>query len=180
MAKYKIGDFVWQASFETTEKWIPCPTCAGKKFITVILGDDYKVTIDCGTCSLGYEAPSGRIKEYEPQAKVCKVEITGVEERLKDGVPKSQYYYGGTEGSCYVCDEEALADTKEEAEAIAAKLGAEYCAEENRRIHLKEKDTRSWAWNAHYHRQKIKQLGKELVYHRKKLDAARQHIGEAN
>ena len=37
------------------------------------------------------------------------------------------------------------------------------------------KDTRSWAWNATYHRGCIRQAEKDLEYHRAKLAVALEH-----
>ncbi|KKK65797.1 hypothetical protein LCGC14_2970530, partial [marine sediment metagenome] len=61
--KYKIGQEVWWARFETSESSIECPDCAGKGHIRCIMGDETEVTVDCQNCQVGFEEFSrGRIK----------------------------------------------------------------------------------------------------------------------
>jgi hypothetical protein len=44
--------------------------------------------------------------------------------------------------------------------------------EEREKIGAKEKPTRTWAWNASYHRKEIKRCKESIEYHERKLAAA--------
>lgn len=62
--------------------------------------------------------------------------------------------------------------TVEEAQAAAAAMAVQWDADERAKIATKERDTRTWAWNASWHRGRIKDLERELAYHTSKLAVA--------
>jgi hypothetical protein len=166
--KYSIGDVVWRPTFENEQEWVECPDCGGTGRLRVTFHDDTTVSIECRNCSRGYDPPTGKVSRYvrHPEAHqgvISGIEITGagVEYRLRQG-----------EHSSWICKESDLSDTHEEAMVKAQALADEASAEENRRIYRKEKDTRTWAWNASYHRGRIKDAQRNLEYHTKKLAAA--------
>lgn len=169
MAKYKIGDEVWWARYAPSDRYITCPDCCGKKYLTVILGDDSQVTIDCTGCQLGYDPPRGYITTHDYAAEVTRFRITGVEEQTKNDGSLEVSYRGY---NCYAIGEDAVASTKEEADTIAALLIIKAAEAEKQRLLQKEKPTRDWGWNATYHRQCIKRMEADLVYHKAKLDVA--------
>lgn len=177
-AKYKIGDKVWCAVSNTVQKSLPCPECFGKRQLTVILGDDSKIPIPCESCSWseqsgwGYNEPypHGYIRYYEHQERaeeviINRVEITG---------DKTDYGYSGN----YRMDADRVFATKEEAEAKSRELCFEHTEAEIAKIKNKEKPTRTWAWNLHYHRDCIKRAERDLEYHKAKLDVSKYHVKE--
>jgi len=164
--KFNIGDKVWVAFSGQFSTWITCPHCFGKKFLTVILGDDSRVTIDCAGCQLGYDPPMGSIQEYQFQAKVQEFTIERVE--IANGAPKYNYY-----------DEENVFATKEEAEARAEGFREAHERDEKNRLErLKENQKRNWAWNATYHRRELKEALRKVEYHTAKLNVAKAHVKE--
>lgn len=171
MSLYKIGDTVWYASAGMRDKWVTCPDCLGKRFLTVTLGDDSQVTIDCTGCSAGCDPPRGMVKTYAYEATVRSVEICGMESHIREGKEQTRYYFDG----CYLADEDQFSGTKEGAEDRAVELATDHQREEESRFALKHKDTRSWGWNATYHRGQVKSLERQLEYHRAKLAAAMTH-----
>jgi hypothetical protein len=68
--------------------------------------------------------------------------------------------------------EKDLFETEAEAMVAAEAMAAEYDEEERKKILTREKDGKSWAWNATYHRRCIKQAEKDLDYHTRKLKVA--------
>lgn len=66
--KYSIGDKVFAAGSKYSDASIECPSCFGKKVVTVTFGDGSSEVIPCPTCKLGYGGPYGRIyyKKYIP------------------------------------------------------------------------------------------------------------------
>ena len=152
------------ASWESSEHYITCPDCGGTGRLRVLFHDDTMVSIECAGCSAGYDPPTGRIKVYDRRASVMQVTITGVE--VRDG--KTEWR---TDRS-YIVDEADLFETEEGALERAKVRAAEADQEERDRISQKEKPTRTWAWNAHYHRREIKEAERRIEHHKKKLAAA--------
>lgn len=163
--KFKIGDALWRASFESTAAWVTCPDCGGRKHIRCLLHDDSMVLIDCRACARGYEPPSGQLQVFNRTPNAVRALITGV---TIDG--------GGIEyrtADCFIVQEEDLFIDPEAALAAAQVKADNASREELERIQKKEKDTRSWAWHVHYHRDCIRRAEKEIEYHTKKLGIAR-------
>ena len=161
---FKIGDKVWYASFERREKRIVCEDCYGDKYITVIMGDSSKVTIQCAGCQSGIEPSRGWNLIYEYEAKSQLTTINRIEIK-KESI---EYY------TDYGCGENRVFATKEEADEKATELGRDYYAEQINRIkNLKEHNKRTWSWNAHYHRRQIKEAQRNLEYHTAKLNVAK-------
>ena len=77
---YKLNDKVWVAFLEHRENWVICPHCYGKRAITVILGDDSKVSIDCDCCRYGFEGSKGYIRSSVWVSGVKECMITKVEQ----------------------------------------------------------------------------------------------------
>lgn len=170
---FNIGDTVWFAGFGHRSVWVKCPDCLGSKHLTVIFADGQKVTIDCAGCSRGYEPPIGVVEQYETSGKVEELVVAGVrrEDDRYRGRRVDYTFSGGT-----VISEEYVFATEAEAIEKGKVRAAEWLADENKRLLAKTKNHRTWAWNAHYHRDKIRQLEKEIAYHRAKLDAASQYV----
>lgn len=166
MSKFNLEDWVWYATTEYQKRRVMCPDCAGTRFLTVIMGDGAQVTIDCSLCSVGYDPPHGFVTQgyYTPAVKHSTVE--GVERDREDGFKYRLH-------DCYSKPEADLFATREEAEARAAVLAQELIQQEADRIKRREKDTRTWAWNARYHRECIRRAEHDLQYHRAKLEVAK-------
>lgn len=160
---FDIGCEVWWAHTQNAALRITCPECLGKRFITVVLGDDTKHTIPCICCERGWEGSLGELIGWRHEVKVIKTVVTGV--RMTADDTEYQLPEGYLTKDLYA--------TKEEAEERARELVKERDAEELRRMHSKEKDTRSWAWNVHYHRKCIRDAEKQIEYHKAKLDVAK-------
>ena len=161
----QIGDKVWVADFKNhTIKNVTCPDCGGTGRLRVIFHDETQVSIDCQNCASGYEPPKGYVGIYTSEASAI---IDTIEEvrQTKDGCE-----YITTRRHVYT--EKDVFDNEQDALNCALKKEAEYIKEQEERIFKKEKDTRSWAWNASYHRKQIKKANESIAYHTKKLNAA--------
>jgi hypothetical protein len=174
MKRFAVGDIVWHATFESTEKWVTCPDCLGYKFAKVTFGDGSEVTVGCGECSRGFEPPSGYVRIYEHEAKALPVFVERVEISRGDGDENSFSYSlsdhrGGSE---YIFDNEP------EAKECAERLAEECKVAEEARVHHKDKPSQTWARNASYHRGCIKRAQRDLAYHTEKLNAAKIHSRE--
>ncbi len=166
---HKIGDVVWYAQIKTIEKYITCPHCFGDKCLTVILGDESKVSIDCECCREGMYY-RGQIQTWERIIDVCQYTIDRVE------IKKDEVVYGL---SCsYSVPATDVFLTREEAEVRATVLVEQKKNEEVQRLHNKEQYSRTWAWNATYHRNRIKLAEKDIVYHTAKLNVAKARAKE--
>ena len=165
MKIYNIGDQVWCASTGTKEKSKTCLECFGKKYLTVILGDDSQVTIPCAGCAAGYDPSKGYVTYSEFGIDVFQAFIERVEiERAGVKYSMSNHYY--------FKDNEVF-ETKEEAEIKAKEKADEFNKEELTRIHRKDKHHRDWSWHVYYHRKQIRDSEKTIEYAKKTLDAAK-------
>ena len=164
-AKFKIGDKVWFAEVRSVQKSVRCPECFGLKYLTVILGDQSEVTIDCAGCAAGYDPPKGFVIYYSWEPNVKQLTIKGMD--LRDDSVTYWFVEGyGTEGLNVFANQEA-------AEIHALELAKEHEQQELEKIHRKEKNNRTWSWNAHYHRACIRSAEKDLVHHKAKLEVAK-------
>lgn len=152
--KYEIGQQVWFASWESQRARIVCPDCAGEGRIRVMLPDDSIVSVDCVACQRGYDRPSGYIECYDRHAVATLVTITGVEIEGGKAEWRADGHYRMPE-----CD---LFDNEVDAYAAANLKAAMADREEREQVGRKHKDTRSWAWNAHYHRKCIKEAHRQI------------------
>ena len=165
--RFNIGDTVWVASYDTEVRTEECPDCGGTGRLRVTFHDETTVSIGCAHCSVGYENPTGRVRRLVGLPKTMAVVISGY--RIEDG--EAWWKVGGPHvWHCYP-DDDVFAN-KEVAEARAAIKAAEVEMQEKRKLELREKPSRTWAWNAFYHRNEIKRLEKELERHKAKLAVA--------
>lgn len=173
MKIYNIGAKVWYAKREAITEREPCPECFGKRYLTVILGDESEVTIDCVGCASGFEAPKGYILYYKQTADVARITIDRVEIN-RDYV---EYLFN----ECRIARDTEVFITKEEAEIRAKELAEEHNRQEYKRIHRKEKNNRTWSWHVHYYRKMIRNAERDIERAKERLDVAKEKQGkEAN
>lgn len=163
--QFKIGQNVWWAHRAAQEKLYMCPDCFGQKFLTVILGDQSQVTIDCAGCSKGYEPPRGVICQWEhiPDARrttIHRVEIR--QDKVEYGVDDN---YGVAESEIFASREEAMVRAEQLSEA--------WNREQSEQIGRKARHSHSWAWNVTYYRKAIREAQKNIELYTLKLDAAK-------
>lgn len=167
--KFEIGEVVWWAHPDTTEKTVECPDCGGTGRLRVTFHDETQVSIPCQNCTRGFEEPTGRIAYYDRSPSVQQVTITGVD--ITDG--KTEWRTtGSVPGISSRIEEKNLSRDVDEAAKRCEEIAEQSNIAELARIMNKEKDTRSWAWNATYHRKEIKECERRIVYHTAKLNAA--------
>lgn len=169
--RFQIGDQAWRATFDSTPAFVECPDCCGSGRLRVIMGDDTEVSIDCQNCKRGYLGPQGVLQVYDRTPRAEPVIVTGMEmdaERIRYRTSTS-----------YLVDDADLFADEQQAVARAQEIGEQFGAEERARIANKEKDTRSWAWNASYHRKAIKEAQRQIDYHTSKLAVASLKAKEA-
>lgn len=168
---FDIGDKVWVASWDKDKRWETCPHCLGKKYLTIIMGDESQVSIDCVCCTDQWRS-SGQISVYDYIPKAEEVKLDGYEVTTDHGTRKVHYRSG-----CYGYDN-AFA-TKEEALAFAlAKIERQKADDERNLNCAKERAEKTWASNAVYHREQIHNFEKQIEYHKTKLAVADLHIKE--
>jgi hypothetical protein len=160
-----MGDRVWYAGRKGIQERVTCPECFGKRCLTVILGDDSKVTIDCAGCAAGYKPPKGYVLHYKQIVDVSQITIDGVEINPKEVRYKFDNYR--------MADGTDVFSSKEAAEIRAKELAEEYNKQEHERIHRKEKNNRTWSWHVHYYRKMIRDAKKTIERAEERLGIAR-------
>ena len=167
--RFEVGSQIWVGDFSPLAALHEvCPDCGGTGRLRVTFHDDTQVSIACQNCAPGYDPPTGRVLVYRQSAKARLATVTGLE---VDG-GKTRWHVDGHSGGYRIIDDENAFDTEAEALAWAEGRAAAYEQENRDRVFKKEKDTRSWAWNASYHRKQIKEAKRQLEYHTAKLAVA--------
>jgi hypothetical protein len=174
---FKVGDKAYLASMEYHQETVVCPDCAGKKYLTVILGDGTELSIDCCTCQSGYDPPRGYVNyhSYRPMSEVQEITIDGVEYR-KDGdnYVATEYQYNKSSSSWRTAKSNQVSANKAEAQLRAEMMAREASEEALKDFLSREKPNHTWAWNATYHRRCMKQALKDYEYHKAKIEVAKQ------
>ena len=156
---YNIGDTVWVASFDMRQVQVPCPVCFGNKAVVVILGNGDEVCTECGFCSHGFEGARGYIIEYTREPRAESMVITGREiQESRDGVEVT--YTSGR----YILNTDRVFVS--ESEALACAYNLEEAAKQNESP--KYKNEKSYSWNVGYHLGRVKNLQREIDYHKSK------------
>ena len=167
---YKLGDKVWYAQMKNVEKKETCPECFGKKYLTVILGDNSKVTIDCAGCGGGFDYAKGYVTYYQWETDVQEVTI----ERIEISSKGVEYGFH----SCYIARDAKIFSTEKEAEVKAKELAEEHNKEELKKLSRKEKNNHTWSWNVHYYRKEIRNSKENIERYEKLLNVAKSVEGD--
>lgn len=163
--RFQIGDKVWVARFESmAPDYVTCPDCGGTGRLRVTFHDETQVSIECRNCSAGYDPPSGQVIVYRQKVTARLATITGVEINGPVTTWRTDDYYLHDDTSVFTDEATALEHGKHQQ--------ADYQREQRDKIATKEKDSRTWAWNASYHRGCIKRAQKDIEYHSAKLAVA--------
>jgi len=163
MPKFKIGDSVWVAKcgLESVRKM--CPTCFGKKEVTLILGNDDHVVLPCKGCAPGYDSPRGYISEYEYVTEPEMIVIDGMTIEIDHDKENVRYQ---TQHRIY--DEKDIWATEGEAHVVANKKKAQLDKDQvTRAKHIKKDIQKSFSWNANYHMRHAKKDRESAEYHDK-------------
>ena len=167
--RYEVGQQVWIGEFSPLAAvYETCPDCGGTGRLRVTFHDETQVSIECRNCAVGYDPPTGRILVRRNAGKARMATVTGLE--INGG--QTRWHVDGTDCSYRIVDDADAFDTKDEAMAWAEQKSAAYEQKQRDRIFEKEKDTRTWAWNASYHRKCIKEAQRQIEYHSAKLAVA--------
>lgn len=170
ISRFAVGTKVWMPRFDATSARVTCPDCGGTGRLRVTFHDETTVSIECATCSHGWESPTGYVRVHDRQPTALLAEVTGME------ISGSKFTYRignlGETSHWHVAEEVGVFATKEEALVRAAEMADEAQKEELARVYRKERDTRTWSWNATYHRNEIKRLKRDLERHEAKLAVA--------
>lgn len=163
MREYNIDDTVWIASCGQEEVRKDCPVCYGKRFVTLILGNDDEIKTPCDYCGKGYEGPKGYILEYEWVAEPRRVTICNKTKREVNG--KIEYDFGSYDAYFH----EAY-DTKEEAEAKTLENIKEREESERKNIEWrKSHNHKTYSWHVGYSLKEIKEAKRKLDWHNQRV-----------
>lgn len=167
--QWKIGDAVWYATWHAHDAYIECPDCGGTGRLRVTFHDETTVSIGCANCSPGYNPPTGRIKVYRREARADRAVITGLTQKANE---PTEYSFNVIGGYQYYAKSECLFDSEADAMVYATQMADEADQAERDRALRKEKDTRTWAWNASYYRRQIKKAHQRIELYTAKLAVA--------
>ena len=170
--RFQIGDEIWRAATKTRPVYLTCLECAGKGYITVILGDDTHVTIECDCCNRGYLGSDGNHLRYEHYEAAESGTVNGVE--ISDGT--YEYRIPSGSGGYYCVKESDVFTDEASAQVRANELAAERTLEQAKLLCQKQNKDRSWAWNVKYHRDAIRRASEAIVQHTSQLEYAKSRV----
>jgi hypothetical protein len=179
--RYNIGDVIYIGKWEAYEIHESCPDCGGTLKIKVILFDGTEYLIDCEGCKRGWQGPTGYVRRNGFRATVTEAIIQGIELGCwSDNKGQWTYQVGLEDG--YTCRSHILESqifvTEQDALNFAIAKGKQLEIEDAARVFLKDKPDKTWAWNVTYHRREIKRAQRDLEYHTRKLEAAKNKVKE--
>lgn len=164
MPQFVVSDKAWYAKCQWEPIRQTCPTCFGKKEVTLILGNGESILLPCGGCAPGYNPPTGYISEYDFVVKPEPITITGMNIEIDGGEERVRYNSGS-----YCFDDTDVFPTEEEARIKAEAKKKELDEEQRTRAeHIKKNVHKSFSWNAHYHMREAKRHRKDALYHDEK------------
>lgn len=168
--RFEVGQQIWIGDFSPLAPiYETCPDCGGTGRLRVTFHDETQVSIECRNCAAGYDPPTGRIVVYRHEANARRAVVCGFE----NAHGLTRWHVDGTDCSYRIVDDEQAFEIEADALAWAKAREGRYEEEQRAKIFQKEKDTRTWAWNASYHRNIIKRAQKDIEYHTAKLNAAK-------
>jgi len=181
MTHFKVGDYVWWASFENTHKTKDCPICYRKRKVTLILGNGDEVELECQNCASGYERAKGYVDAWIYEIKVIQIQIDRV--LIEDGLEgkKVEYRYEN-----YCLNDGIVFGLKKDAEKKALELAEAYSKKQQERMEtIKKSGFRSYSYKAGYHTKCANKAKKEIEYHenaakvcKAKAKVKRKQLGE--
>ena len=157
---FALESELWWTGNGYTETWIECPECAGTKAITLVQGNGQSVSVDCAACSMGYQPPSGMIKQityqHTPERFTPRrVKVDGDEIWYSESGPFESGYSQVSAKSLFA--------SKDECQNACDALNHERnIMERNRDINNLLDKRKKMAWSAHYWGRKLADTQKEL------------------
>lgn len=163
--EYNVGDLVYWAKADIQHIRVKCPVCFGKRVVTLIMGNDEQVVLECDYCGKGCDNAPGYIDEWEwtPGVQEIKIDKKIVEE--VNGERDIEYRYVN-----YILRHDDIFSTVGEAEErIKEKIVIHEQEEAERMERIKDVKNKSYAWLVGYHRRQAKEAQKDLEYHSGKV-----------
>jgi len=172
---FSVGESVFVARYGNHEKKVQCPVCFGKKKVTLILGDDTHVELDCDYCQRGYEGSLGWVKESVERGEVNEYIITSREEKhTAEGVDYTYYaeHYSFPPSNVFA--------TREEAQVRADELATKHKHNECIRAAAnKNNQNKSYSLDAGYFLKKAKESRAEAERYEAKAVICKQKARKA-
>lgn len=159
--KFNLGDKIyWVYSSTNYGKPMPCPMCFGKRFVTLILGDESQTKSACGFCERGMEGSTGTATVWEPYAAVRSGVISGIS--TKDGIRYEVGYETIKEYEAFSTEADAQIECDKQY-SLAKERAKEWF--EKAFIDCKKKQI----WSAGYHKNCIKSAERNIEWHQLRL-----------
>lgn len=152
---FEIGQPLWRVESGYGINMVTCPECQGDGFITFVLKDGTKHTLNCRGCGGPYdkELGSGKVRdakwEFRPVRFIPRrVDIHGEE---------FSYSESGPNETCYrTVSADDLFTTKEECEQECERQRERCKNTEWRNRFVKARNNKDAAWSVHYWRKQIR------------------------
>jgi hypothetical protein len=164
MPPFNIGQTVyiaWASAHHSQSG--TCPVCFGQRSVTLILGDGERVQTPCRYCDHGVLGSTGEVSAYCAASGINERTVTGVQ-LAHDGAWEIQTdgRYSSSEANTF--GTRASAEVRRQILFEEAEEDATKSYESRFRTHRGDH-----AWTIGYHRNQIKDLERQLEWHRDKV-----------
>jgi hypothetical protein len=134
--------------------------CFGKRFVTIILGDDSQTKVSCGFCERGCEGSTGTATVWEPSARIETGVISGKSTRY--GI-KYEVGYRTVSASNAFSNAELAESERVKQYALMVEVANKYFQDSF--VNCKRKQV----WSAGYHKNCIASSERAIKWHRLRL-----------
>ena len=162
--EFNIGDKVFWARYANQPVTRECPVCFGNKEVTLVLGNGEQIKTACNYCEVGFSESTGVRTEYEYVSDVKEVVIDGKEVSENSEERLISYRFGS-----YVLDNQIFLTKAEAEEKVKEMISQTELDTELRAKNIRDMGMKKYSWHVGYHRKYIKDLEKQLEYHRRKV-----------
>lgn len=166
---FKIGDVMFLPHLHPTEMSVKCHLCEGHRTVLLLCRSGEQVEVACKACERGY------VREYSYEPRVLPFEILAVESMSLGLDGKAHWYLRSRRedvaefGSLCWSHEAALEASRETLEKLLENNKRSHYA---RTGHQREHVT----WTVAHHEKCIKDLERQLAYHRDRVSERRKKI----
>ncbi len=161
---FEIGQEWWLPVAHPRQIEVPCPVCFGNLAVEVILGNGERVGVPCDGCGHGFDGPRGVIEEWSHEPSAQKFVIAEV-----SSMHGGRWALNSVTGA--YAQFEDLKRTEAEAMAQAVQNAAAQEESNMRSRQRTRKNVQKSTWSVRYHREQIKDLERQLLWHRGKIEA---------
>ena len=169
---FPLGTWVWAISPESRREKVTCPDCAGKRVLTLTLGNGDEHVMQCENCRSGYDNATGYINVYVFEHRPEKFQCEALYSVDHEGRTRYQYLGRVMDSTDLYVDYDVCA------EACRLKNIILHAEQDSRHLAILESKRKSLAFSVSYWRKKVKDLERDLERARQRLNECKPKVSD--